>query len=46
MAKDFINERKLGSKGALFLEIPDRHGRGRDSDAINEYIRDAIGISI
>ena len=46
VAKDFINERKLGSKGALFLEIPDRHGRGRDSDAINEYIRDAIGISI
>ena len=45
-ARDFVNERKLNSHGALFLEIPDRHGSGRSKDAISEYIRDAIGISM
>ncbi len=30
----------------LLVEIPDRHGSGRDRDAISRYIEEAIGLKI
>lgn len=30
----------------LVVEIPDRHGSGRDHNAISQYIQEAIGLKI
>jgi V/A-type H+-transporting ATPase subunit F len=43
---DIINNVKLNRRLPLIVEIPDRHGTGRNPDFIGEYIRDAIGIKL
>lgn len=40
------NDIKKNMTRTLLLEIPDRHGNGRDENAIAEYIRSAVGIKI
>jgi V/A-type H+-transporting ATPase subunit F len=46
LCTDLVNSLKLYTKRPLILEIPDRHGNGRTKNAINEYIRGAIGLKI
>ena len=49
MARDYselINEIKLGRKLPLVVEIPDRHGTGRDMEFITSYIKEAIGVKL
>ncbi len=43
---ELIGDLKLKEKRTLVVEIPDRHGTGRDPNSITHYIREAIGIKI
>lgn len=46
LAGPVIDGIKTSRSTPLLVEIPDRHGNGRDKDAIAEYIRSAVGIKI
>ena len=46
MMKEEILEVKLKYKTPVIVEIPDRHGSIRESDAIANYIRESVGIRI
>jgi V/A-type H+-transporting ATPase subunit F len=46
MATEEVMEFKLKRKKPLIIEIPDRHGSIRESDAIANYIRNSVGIRI
>ena len=46
LCKDKIDDIKTNRTRPLLVEIPDRHGHGRDENAIAEYIRTAVGIKI
>ena len=46
MIEDVVMEYKIKSKTPLIIEIPDRHGSMRDTNAIEEYIRNSIGVKI
>lgn len=41
-----LTEIKLAKELPLIIEIPDRHGKRKDKDAIMGYIRDSIGLKI
>lgn len=43
---DIINEFRLERKMPLLVEIPDRHGTGRNKDFITSYITEAIGLKL
>ena len=43
---DMINEIKLTMKTPLLVEIPDRHGTGREKDFLTAYVREAIGVKL
>lgn len=43
---DLVYDLKLHKKRPLIVEIPDRHGMGRDQNAIARYVREAIGVKI
>jgi len=43
---DIIDEIKLTKKLPLIVEIPDRHGTGRQANFVSSYIREATGIKI
>lgn len=43
---DIIDEVKLKRRLPLIVEIPDRHGTGRDPNFIMNYVNEAIGIKI
>lgn len=49
MARDYsdmIDEIKLTRKLPLVVEIPDRHGSGRNIEFITSYIKEAIGVKL
>ena len=46
MCKEKLMNIKLNSKQPLIVVIPDRHGRGRLSDSITSYVKDAVGLKI
>lgn len=46
MIRDEVMDYKIKSKTPLVIEIPDRHGSIRDTNAIEEYIRNSIGVRI
>lgn len=46
MIKEKISEVKLTYKTPLVIEIPDRHGSGRNKDSIANYLRDALGVNV
>ena len=46
LCPDIIYEMKLHSNRPLLLDIGDRHGSQQISDAITQYVREAIGIKI
>ncbi len=41
-----VMDYKIKSKRPLIIEIPDRHGSIRESNVIEEYIRNSVGIRI
>ena len=41
-----VSDIKLNYRQPLVVEIPDRHGSGRDEDFIMSYIKDAIGVKL
>ena len=43
---EIIDEVKLNRKRPLIVEIPDRHGSGRQENFITTYINEAIGIKL
>lgn len=43
---DIINEVKLNRRLPLIVEIPDRHGTGRDPNFIMNYVNEAIGLKL
>lgn len=46
MIKDEVMDYKIKSKTPLVIEIPDRYGSIRETNAIEEYIRNSIGVRI
>ncbi|MDD4088149.1 MAG: V-type ATP synthase subunit F [Tissierellia bacterium] len=46
MISEEVMEYKIKSKTPLIIEIPDRHGSIRESNVIEEYIRNSLGIRI
>ncbi len=46
LCQEKTDDIKKNKSRPLLLEIPDRHGNGRDENAIAEYIRSAVGIKI
>ncbi|MSS62937.1 V-type ATP synthase subunit F [Velocimicrobium porci] len=43
---DIINDIKLNHRLPLIVEIPDRHGTGRDPNFIMNYVNEAIGLKL
>lgn len=43
---ELVDDIKLNRKQPLLVEIPDRHGSGRQPNFITNYINEAIGIKI
>ncbi len=43
---ELIYDIKLNRRKPLIVEIPDRHGSGRSSDSVLNYVRDAIGVKV
>lgn len=43
---DIVDDIKLNRHRPLVVEIPDRHGSGRQPNFITNYINEAIGIKI
>lgn len=46
MVQDEVMDYKMKNKKPLIIEIPDRHGTGRGTDVITNYIRESVGIRI
>lgn len=46
LAGPTVDRIKASRSTPLLLEIPDRHGNGRDENAISEFIRSAVGVNI
>ncbi len=46
MLREYVDELKLSLSKPLLVEIPDRHGTGREPDSITKYVREAIGVKI
>ena len=45
-APEYVSAIKLERSVPLIVAIPDRHGIDKNSNAITDYIRDAIGLKI
>ncbi len=43
---DLINDVKLNRRLPLLIEIPDRHGTGRNANFITDYVSEAIGLKL
>ena len=43
---DIIDDVRLNRRLPLLIEIPDRHGTGRNPDFTPPYVRQAIGIKL
>ena len=43
---DLIDEIKLNRRLPLLIEIPDRHGTGRNGNFITDYVSEAIGLKL
>lgn len=43
---ELVYDMKLNRQRPLIVEIPDRHGMGRDQNSITRYVREAIGVKI
>ena len=45
-APELVNDIQLNRHTPLLVEIPDRHGTGRDPEFITNYIDEAIGVKL
>lgn len=43
---ELVDKTKMSRSVPLIVEIPDKYGRGDDSNSITKYVRDAIGLNI
>lgn len=43
---DLIDDVKLNRRLPLLIEIPDRHGTGRNENFITDYVSEAIGLRL
>lgn len=43
---DMMQTLRERSELPIVVEIPDRHGTGRDADFLTKYVRDAIGVKM
>jgi V/A-type H+-transporting ATPase subunit F len=43
---EYFSDIKINRKLPLIVEIPDRHGGGRDKNSIMSYISEAIGLRL
>lgn len=43
---EIIDDVKLNRRLPLIVEIPDRHGTGRNPNFIMDYVNDAIGLKL
>ena len=43
---DLVGAVKMNYRFPLFVEIPDRHGTGRGSHFITDYVKEAIGLHL
>lgn len=43
---DLIDDVKLNRRLPLLIEIPDRHGTGRNKNFITDYVSEAIGLKL
>ena len=43
---EIVDEVKLNRRFPLIVEIPDRHGTGRDPNFIMNYVNEAIGLKL
>ena len=43
---DLIDDIKLNRRLPLLIEIPDRHGTGRNENFITDYVSEAIGLKL
>lgn len=43
---DILDQFRLERKMPLLVEIPDRHGTGRQKDFITSYVTEAIGVKL
>lgn len=43
---DIIDDVKLNRRLPLLIEIPDRHGTGRNQNFITDYVSEAIGLKL
>lgn len=46
LCPELVYDIMLHRRDLLLVEIPDRHGFGRDRDSISDYIKNAIGLKI
>lgn len=46
LCRDEVMQFKLTRKRPLVVEIPDRHNNSNITDAIDRYVREAVGIKI
>ncbi|BCI60472.1 V-type ATP synthase subunit F [Solibaculum mannosilyticum] len=46
LCPDLVYDIKLNQHRLLIVEIPDRHGSGREEDSITRYVREAIGVKL
>lgn len=43
---ELVSEIKLARRGALLVEIPDRHGSIKGKDSIVRYVKESIGLKL
>ncbi len=46
LCPELVYDIMLHRRNPLLVEIPDRHGFGRDRNSISDYIKNAIGLKI
>ncbi len=46
LCPDLVRDMKLNNQRPLVVEVTDRHGAGQLSEAIQKYVKEAVGISI
>jgi len=46
LCHDVIDDLKLNQKKMLVVEVPDRHGGSRATDALERYVNEAIGVKM
>lgn len=46
LCREYVYKLKLNCRRPLIIEIPDRHGGSRVTEAISRYVSEAVGIKL